>query len=75
LGNGSTISGLELAIIGDETIPPMQPGGIRRVIIPPSLRYETLAKPIPGMQYQDCEEGKGVGPIPAVLSKVQEYLP
>jgi peptidylprolyl isomerase len=66
LGDGSTISGLELAIVGDETIPPMQPGGIRRLIIPPSLGYETLAKPIPGMEYQDYQEGKGVGPIPPV---------
>ena len=66
LGDGSTISGLEQAIVGDDTVPPMQPGGIRRVIIPASLGYESLAKPIAGMQYQDCQEGKGVGPIPPV---------
>jgi len=67
LGDGSTISGLEQAIVGDDTVTPMQPGGIRRVIIPPSLGYERLAKPIAGMQIQDCQEGKGgVGPIPPV---------
>lgn len=67
LGDGSTVAGLELAIVGDETIPPMQPGGIRRVIIPASLGYERLAKPIAGMQIENCREGKGgVGPIPPV---------
>lgn len=67
LGDGSTIAGLEQAIIGDDTVPPMQPGGIRRVIMPPSLAYERLAKPKAGMQFQDCQEGKGgAGPIPPV---------
>lgn len=67
LGDGTTIAGLEQAIIGQgTTLPPMQPGGIRRVIIPASLGYETLAKPIAGMQYQDCQEGKGKGPIPPI---------
>lgn len=66
LGDGSTIAGLEQAIIGDDNIPPMQPGGIRRVIIPANLGYERLAKPISGMQIENCQEGGkgGVGPIP-----------
>merc|ERR1711871_299052 len=36
LGDGTTIAGIELAIIGDESagVPPMLPGGVRRVIIP-----------------------------------------
>ena len=66
IGDGTTIKGLEQAVIGGGGVPPMLPGGVRRVIIPSSLAYETLAKPIPGMQYQDCQEGKGVGPIPPV---------
>ena len=65
LGDGSTIAGLEQALVGDDTVPPMQPGGIRRVIIPASLGYERLAKPIGGMQVENCQERKGgVGPIP-----------
>jgi hypothetical protein len=64
LGDGSTIAGLEQAIIGDDSVAPMLPGGVRRVIIPAKLGYQQLAQPIPGMQFQDCQEGKGVGPIP-----------
>ena len=51
LGDGSTIQGLEQAILGDgTTILPMQPEGIRRVMIPANLAYASLAKPIPGMR-------------------------
>ena len=50
LGDGTTIAGLEQAIAGDEKVEPMRPGGIRRVIIPSTLGYESLARPIPGMQ-------------------------
>ena len=67
------IKGLEQAIIGGDGVPPMLPGGIRRVIIPSSLGYESLAKPIPGMQFQDCQEGKGPGPIPPVPEAFEEY--
>jgi len=44
LGDGSTIEGIELAILGDpsEGIPPMRPGGIRRVIVPNKLGYNSL---------------------------------
>lgn len=66
LGDGSTIRGIELAIAGGEGIEPMRPGGIRRVIIPAKLGYESLAQPLAGLQYQDCQEGRGVGPIPPV---------
>jgi hypothetical protein len=66
LGDGTTIKGLEEAIAGGPGVEPMRPGGIRRIIIPSKLGYETLAKPIAGMQYQDCQAGKGVGPIPPV---------
>ena len=74
LGDGSTIAGLELAIVGDESagVPPMLPGGVRRVIIPSSLGYEALAKPIPGMQFQNCQEGRGPGPIPPELTGAGE---
>jgi FKBP-type peptidyl-prolyl cis-trans isomerase len=65
LGDGTTIQGIELAIAGNgKDVEPMRPGGIRRVIIPASLGYQSLAQPLSGLQYQDCQEGKGVGPIP-----------
>jgi len=64
LGDGTTIEGIEKAILGDDTenIPPMLPGGIRRVIVPASLGYEG------GSKSKKCiattvEEG-GIGPIP-----------
>ena len=65
LGDGSTIAGLELAIVGDESagVPPMLPGGVRRVIIPSKLAYEELARPNKNnLQIQDCSTGRG--PIP-----------
>ena len=64
LGDGSTITGLEEAIAGGNGVEPMRPGGIRRVIIPAALAYKSLAEPLAGLQYQDCQEGVGVGPIP-----------
>lgn len=64
LGDGTTIPGLELAISGGDGVEPMRPGGIRRVIIPSNLGYESLAKPLDGLQIENCQEGKGVGPIP-----------
>ena len=57
LGDGSTIQGLENAIRGGDGVEPMRPGGIRRIIIPSKLAYESL-------QNQDCQQGKGIGPIP-----------
>ena len=72
LGDGTTIKGLEQAITGGDGVPPMLPGGVRRVIIPSSLGYEALAKPIPGMQFQNCQEGRGPGPIPPELTGAGE---
>uniref|UniRef100_A0A7S2I6Z6 peptidylprolyl isomerase n=1 Tax=Helicotheca tamesis TaxID=374047 RepID=A0A7S2I6Z6_9STRA len=73
LGDGTTIAGLEQAVLGGGGVPPMLPGGIRRVVIPSKLGYESLARPIPGMQFQDCEEGRGVGPIPPTDVAFAEY--
>lgn len=73
LGDGTTIKGLEEAITGGDGVPPMLPGGVRRVIIPSSLGYEALAKPIPGMQFQNCQEGRGPGPIPPELTGEGAY--
>lgn len=64
LGDGTTIKGLEMAIAGGDGIEPMRPGGIRRVVIPAALAFESLAQPLNGLQYENCQEGKGVGPIP-----------
>lgn len=63
LGDGSTIKGIELAILGNEFegIPPMQPGGIRRVIIPEAMGFQSLAKP--NAKCIDGEPGS-IGPIP-----------
>ena len=63
LGDGSTIKGLELAILGGEGIPPMLPGGVRRVIVPSEYAYIDLARPNKNnLQVQDCSTGRG--PIP-----------
>lgn len=60
IGDGTTIAGIEQAILGDEDIPPMLPGGIRRVIIPAKLGYQSiLAESNP-----KCVEGEDIGPIP-----------
>jgi len=59
LGDGTTIEGIEKAIIGDDDIPPMLPGGIRRVIVPSALGYASLA-----VANSKCIEGGAVGPIP-----------
>ena len=63
LGDGSTIEGIERAIVGDEKdgIPPMLPGGVRRVIVPSALGYEKLSKA--NAKCIDGESGS-IGPIP-----------
>jgi FKBP-type peptidyl-prolyl cis-trans isomerase len=75
LGDGSTIEGIEKAIIGDEKegIPPMLPGGIRRVIVPSSLGYEKLSKA--NAKCIDGESGS-IGPIPpkSDLGAYQRYV-
>lgn len=72
LGDGSTIQGIELAILGsaEEGIPPMKPGGVRRVIVPNSLGYVSLiqqsGKVSPASKNKRCladNEGS-IGPIP-----------
>lgn len=62
LGDGTTIEGIEKAIIGDNDIPPMLPGGIRRVIVPSTLGYESLAAP--NSKCIDGGKDGAVGPIP-----------
>ena len=63
VGDGTTIAGIEQAIVGGDGVEPMRPGGIRRVIIPSKLGYEALAGP----KYNECQEGKGfLGPITPV---------
>ena len=65
LGDGSTIPGLEEAVKG------MNPGGIRRVIIPSKLAYQSTSS-TPISIIQECECGKGLGPIPPVETAVGE---
>jgi len=55
LGDKSTIVGLEQAIAGGDGVPPMLPGGIRRVIIQQGAG---------GYDVKECAEGNGPGPIP-----------
>jgi FKBP-type peptidyl-prolyl cis-trans isomerase len=75
LGDGSTIAGIEMAILGNEKdgIPPMLPGGIRRVVIPSTLGFQALALP-----NAKCEAGKtgSIGPIPPMddLSAYQRWV-
>lgn len=69
LGDGTTIAGLELAIAGGDGVPPMKPGGVRRVIIPSNpetnLGYSDLAKPFKNsLQMQECSPQGGRGPVP-----------
>lgn len=64
LGDGSTILGIERAILGDDNgddrIPAMRPGGIRRVIIPAELGYIQLKANVA----QCSPDHGGIGPIP-----------
>ena len=59
LGDKSTIAGLEQAVAGGDGVPPMLPGGIRRVIIQSGNGGGG------GYDAKECAEGKdGPGPIP-----------
>lgn len=69
LGDGSTIAGMEQAIVGAEGIPPMLPGGIRRVVIPQALGYEKLA--VNGREL--CVQDGRPGPIPPPNQAFEEY--
>ena len=63
LGDGTTIVGLEQAILGGDGVPPMLPGGVRRLIVPAELAYIDKARPAKNsLQIQDCEKGRG--PVP-----------
>jgi hypothetical protein len=70
LGDGSTIAGLEQAIVGGQGIPPMMPGGIRRIIVPSG---QSLATTGSKRERDNCEAGKGVGPIPPTPEAFEEY--
>lgn len=72
LGDGSTIRGIELAVLGseDEGVPPMRPGGVRRVIVPSSMGYASLIRKegsaSPASKNKRCLAGSegSIGPIP-----------
>jgi hypothetical protein len=81
LGDGSTIDGLEQAILGKEgdganengngngnALPPMLPGGIRRVVIPQTLGFMALAE-----STAKCVQDGQPGPIPPPNQAFEEY--
>ena len=68
LGDGTTILGLEEAILGGRGIDPMRPGGIRRVVIPPALAYQGLAS-----LSQECGAKGTNGPVPPVQEAFEEF--
>jgi len=73
LGDGSTIAGMEQAILGVEgSIPPMLPGGVRRVIIPQSLAYDKLGASV-GQAKELCVQDGTPGPIPPPNQAFEEY--
>lgn len=73
LGDGSTIAGVEQAILGDgSSIPPLLPGGVRRIIIPQSLGYSKLATSTSSVK-QFCVENGTPGPIPPPSTAFEEY--
>ena len=69
LGDGSTIQGIEMSILGTNDIPPMLPGGIRRVIVPASLGYDQLRTAKSNKVCVSGVEGS-INPIPP---KDQDY--
>ena len=70
LGDGSTIAGIEQAILGDgSSLTPMRPGGIRRIVIPQSLGYSKLAAESRTL----CVENGTPGPIPPPTQAFEEY--
>lgn len=68
IGDGTTIKGLEEAILGSDGMPPMRPGGIRRVVIPPALAYQELMK-----TSQDCGMKGNNGPVPPSSDAFEEF--
>lgn len=70
LGDGTTIAGIEEAILGDGgSLTPMRPGGIRRIVIPQSLGYSKLAANSKTL----CVENGAPGPIPPPSESFEEY--
>ena len=70
LGDGSTIAGIEKAILGDgDGMPAMRPGGIRRLVIPQSLGYKKLAEQPKTL----CVQAGTPGPIPPPNQAFEEY--
>jgi FKBP-type peptidyl-prolyl cis-trans isomerase len=70
LGDGSTIEGIEQAILGIQGVmEPMLPGGIRRLIIPSSLGYTRLAE----NAKERCVQSGSPGPIPPPNVAFEEY--
>lgn len=69
LGDGSTILGIEKAILGEGDLPAMLPGGIRRVVIPQSMGYGKLAENSKVLCVQDGQPG----PIPPPNTAFEEY--
>jgi FKBP-type peptidyl-prolyl cis-trans isomerases 2 len=68
LGDGSTIPGLEEAIVGSEGMSPMEPGGIRRVILPQALAYDKLKN-----GNEDCGKKGTFGPVPPSQEAFEEF--
>lgn len=67
LGDGSTIAGLEQAILGDSTgMSAMLPGGVRRVIIPSNLAYASLKE-------SDANCQIGIGPVPPPSTAFEQF--
>ena len=74
LGDGTTIKGIEIAIQGSITdnIPPMKPGGIRRLIVPNTLGYNDLISAASSKNLSAASSNKrciagnegSIGPIP-----------
>jgi FKBP-type peptidyl-prolyl cis-trans isomerase len=69
LGDGSTIKGIEMAILGDDAqgIPAMVPGSVRRVIIPETLGYLQLKQNNNGQCSPEDNNSVSrplIGPIP-----------
>ncbi|KAL3904070.1 MAG: hypothetical protein SGARI_005093, partial [Bacillariaceae sp.] len=70
LGDGTTIAGIEKALLGDgDSMPAMRPGGIRRLVIPQSMGYSKLAEKPKTL----CVQGGTPGPIPPPNQAFEEY--
>lgn len=66
LGDGSTIPGLE------EAVSSMTPGGIRRVIIPAKLGYQSVSSSASAI-IAECQDNKGLGPVPPAAEALGEF--